>query len=181
MTNLEAAVIEVASLLEELSIPYMLIGGLAVSVWGEARSTLDADFSLWVEPQDLRAVVSRISGRLHSIPAEPVSFVEATKVLPVVTASGVRADLVFATLPDQRRVIARAVGKMIHGRIVAVASVEDLIWMKLISERQKDIEDARLLLRRHAHSLDRAYLEPLLEQLAEAFARADILENFRRP
>ena len=47
MTKLEAALVEVASLLQDLSIPYMLIGGLAVSILGEARATLDADFSLW--------------------------------------------------------------------------------------------------------------------------------------
>ena len=61
-----------------------------------------------------------------------------------------------------------------------VASVEDLIWMKLISERQKDIEDARLLIRRFAKTLDRDYLEPRLRQISEAFARPDILEIYNR-
>ena len=67
-----------------------------------------------------------------------------------------------------------------HAVYVEVASVEDLIWMKLISERQKDIEDARLLLRRFAGVLDRGYLEPLLRQISDSFARADILEIYRR-
>ena len=70
MTKLEAALVEVASLLDELSIPYMLIGGLAVSIWGEVRATLDADFSLWVEPQDLERIVRQIGARLQPIPSE---------------------------------------------------------------------------------------------------------------
>jgi len=69
MTKLEAALVEVASLLQEQSIPYMLIGGLAVSIWGEARA---ADFSLWVEPENLPEVVRWIGSRLHIIPADPL-------------------------------------------------------------------------------------------------------------
>jgi hypothetical protein len=180
MTKLEAALVEVASLPDELSIPYMLIGGLAVSIWGEVRATLDADFSLWVEPQDLERVVHGISVRLHPIPSDPLSFVTASRVLPVRASSGVRADLVFASLPAERETLARAVVKSIQGRSVMVASVEDLIWMKLLSERQKDIEDATLLLRRFAGVLDRDYLEPLLRQISDSFARADIWDIYRR-
>jgi hypothetical protein len=80
-----------------------------------------------------------------------------------------------------RSVIAGADLKITQGKNVPVVPVEDLIWMKLISERQKDIEDARRLLRRHASSLDREYLEPIVEQLSEAFARADILRIYRQP
>jgi hypothetical protein len=38
MTDLEAALVEVTSVLERLSIPYMLIGGLAVSRIGGRRA-----------------------------------------------------------------------------------------------------------------------------------------------
>jgi predicted nucleotidyltransferase len=181
MTKLEAAVVEVASFLEERPISYMLIGGLAVSLWGEARATLDADFSLWVEPSNLEGVVADIIARFRPIPSDPLSFVATSKVLPIMTSSGIRADLVFASMASERSVIARAKLKIIQGKNVPVVSVEDLIWMKLISERQKDIEDARRLLRRHASSLDREYLEPIVEQLSEAFARADILRIYRQP
>jgi len=180
MTKLEAALVEVASMLQDLSIPYMLIGGLAVSIWGEARATLDADFSLWVEPENLPEVVRQIGSRLQAVPADPLSFVAPARVLPVTTSNGVRADLVFASLPAERQMIGRAAPKVIHERSIMVASVEDLIWMKLISERQKDIEDARLLIRRFARTLDRDYLEPQLRQISEAFARADILEIYNR-
>jgi hypothetical protein len=39
MTDLESALVEVTSALDQIRVPYMLIGGLAVSSWGEARST----------------------------------------------------------------------------------------------------------------------------------------------
>jgi len=180
MTKLEAALLEVAALLQELTIPYVLIGGLAAGVWGEGRSTLDADFSLWVEPADLPEIVRTITSRLRAIPSDPLLFVTSARVLPVFTSNSVRADLVFASLPAERNVIARGVPKTIRGSTISVASVEDLIWMKLVSERQKDIDDATRLLRRFAKSLDRTYLEPLLHELSQGFARGDILEIYNR-
>jgi hypothetical protein len=180
MTPLEAAVVEVASVLESLSVPYMLIGGLAVSIWGEARATLDADFSLWVRPEDVGNVVRELAARLKSIPADAMSFVAESRVLPVITSSGVRADLVFARLEVEKEVIARATPKTVGGKTVMVASVEDLIWMKLISERHKDLEDARRLLRRFASTIDHDYLRPRLKEIADAFARHDVLEIYRQ-
>jgi hypothetical protein len=97
-------------------------------------------------------VVADISARFRAIPSDPLSFVAESQVLPVTTSSGVRADLVFASLPND--------------------------WMKLISEREKDIDDARRRLRRYANSLDRTYLQPIVEDLSEAFARADILNVY---
>jgi hypothetical protein len=64
--------------------------------------------------------------------------------------------------------------------VVNVASVEDLILMKLVSEREKDTEDARRLLARFKGKIDTAYLGPRLGELAEALARPGILEMFRR-
>jgi len=56
-----------------------------------------------------------------------------------------------------------------------VASVEDLLFMKLASERPKDIQDSRLLLRRFQKTIDRQYLEPKLKELADGLARPDNL------
>ena len=45
MSNLDGALAEAAEVLEACSIPYVLIGGLAVAAWGEPRSTLDVPLS----------------------------------------------------------------------------------------------------------------------------------------
>jgi hypothetical protein len=179
MTPLETALVELASLLDELGIPYIVIGGLAVALWGEPRSTLDVDLSLWVEPGDIGRIVAALSERVRPLPAEPLSFVTRTRVLPVLTSQGIRADLVLAALPIEREAIDRAKVKYLGGRAVRVASVEDLVFAKLISERAKDREDALRLIHRFGRSLDRTYLEPRLEQMAEALARPDIIQVWR--
>lgn len=179
MTPLEAALVEVTSLLDLLQLPYMLIGGLAVAAWGEPRTTLDIDVSIWIESEELEATLARLCQRVRPLPADPVAFAREHRVLPAETSQHVRADFVLAALPQEREALRRAQPRQIAGRTVMVASVEDLILMKLISEREKDLEDARRLLRRFRDSLDRAYLEPRVAELAEALARPGILDAWR--
>ena len=179
MTPLEAALVEVGAALDSLSVPHVLIGGLAVSLWGEPRATLDLDLLVWVERQDLESSIAGLCGRLRALPGDPVAFVRQTQVLPVETSQGVRADLIFARLPYERQAIGRGCPKQVASQTVRVASVEDLVLMKLVSERQRDIDDARRLLRRYKGKLDSSYLEPRLVELAEALARPDILQILR--
>jgi hypothetical protein len=163
MTELESSVAEVASILEEL-----------------ARATLDVDRTVWAEPEDFAATVGALCSLLKALPADPIQFAGQTRVLPMLSSLGIRLDLVFAALPAERDLIARSRPKQLGGRPVNVATVEDPIWMKLISDQPKDLDDARRLIRRFRRTLDRAYLEPKLQTLSEAFARQDILDIFRQ-
>jgi len=178
MTELETALVEIASFLNEMQWSYMLIGGLAVALWGEPRATLDVDVSIWVEPEDFDEAVGRISASFRTIP-DALGFARRSRVVPIVTSQGIRGDLVLAALPQERSLIDRARRKMMGGVPIPVATVEDLILMKLISERQKDLDDAKRLLRRFGATLDAPYLEPQLQQFAEALGRPDILETYR--
>ena len=179
MNDLEAAVGQAAAVFESLGIPYMLIGGLAVSAWGEPRATLDADFTVWTEPDDFEQTVLRLCESFQCLTRNPVEFTRGARVLPVRTSRGTRMDIIFGSLPWEREAIARAQQKELSGRSVAVASVEDLIVMKLFSEREKDADDARRLLIRFRTDLDQGYLEPLLRSLADSLARPEILEVWR--
>jgi Nucleotidyl transferase AbiEii toxin, Type IV TA system len=179
MTELEDALAEVAAALDHCSLPYILIGGLAIASTGEARATLDVDVSVWTDPDKTHEAIDCLCRHLKPLPVDPREFVDKRHVLPVITSVGVRADIVFASLPVEREAIRRAVLKRLAGRLIPVASVEDLVLMKIISEREKDLTDARALLRRFRTSLDFDYLMPKLEELAEALAQPDILEVVR--
>jgi len=86
MTQLEEALLEVSAILDELRIPYMLIGGLDVAQWEEPRSTLDIDITVWVEPERLDRSVSELCLRLAPKPKDPPAFVRETRVLPMITS-----------------------------------------------------------------------------------------------
>ena len=50
MTQFEQALVEVAADLDRRGLAYMLVGGMAVGLWGEPRTTLDLDFTIWRLP-----------------------------------------------------------------------------------------------------------------------------------
>ncbi len=181
MTPIENALAEITAFLDELSIPYMLIGGLAVAAWGEPRATLDVDLSVWIEPDRQKTALTRLFERFKPVPPDPFRFAAETRVCPVLASSGIRIDIVLGVLPVERNAITRARPLTIGGRTIKVASVEDLLMMKLLSERPRDREDAERLFKRYEKTLDRDYLMPLLENLADALANPDIMRFLRWP
>jgi hypothetical protein len=179
MTPLESAVVEAASVFDSLSIPHALIGGLAVAVWGEPRATLDADWLVWVPAEALEPAIASLGEQLQLMTSDPLAFVRQTRVLPAKSSRQVRCDIVFGTLPWEKRAIARAQPKQVAGRQVPVAAIEDLILMKLISEREQDRGDARRLLRRFAARLEWASIESQSRELATALGRDDFLQTLK--
>jgi hypothetical protein len=180
MTALDRAIDAITRVLESLHIEYAVVGGIANAVWGEPRATLDVDVTISVEDDVLSETVAAIAKHFRTAVAEPTPFVRQTRVLPVDTDEGVRIDVIFALLPFELEAIQRARRVSLAGRIVAVATPEDLILMKIVSDRPRDLADAEALVRRRVSSLDRAYLEPRVRELASLLEREEILERWKR-
>jgi hypothetical protein len=180
MTALERAIVEIVGVLEALGIDYMLIGGIANAVWGEPRATIDVDVTIAVDEPSIPATIDRIGKHVRLAVTDPVSFVSQTRVLPVDTQSGVRADLIFALLPFEIVALRRARSVRLAGRTVRVVTPEDLIVMKIISERPRDLADAEGLTRRRIRELDLDYLEPLVREMATSLERPEILERWHQ-
>ena len=92
---------QIALGLEDRQIPYMIIGGQAVLIYGEPRLTRDIDITLGVGQSALRTF-----WRLHAHHAwrvlveDPEQFVQRTMVLPLEDSqSGIRIDLILLFLP----------------------------------------------------------------------------------
>ena len=183
MSDLDAAVAEISKALRELDVPHMLIGGLAVAAWQVPRATLDVDVCLWVDASRMAEIAATLSNKLRCRTSDPTAFAAKTSVVPLESSKGVRIDCIFGRLDYERRAIARAVPHEFARESVPVMAVEDLIYVKFASERSKDVDDATKLVRRHASTLNRVYLEPLLVELAENMANDNlkrlIRETFR--
>jgi len=180
MTGLEHALVKLARMLSEHDIPYMIIGGMANVIWGEPRSTLDIDATVWVEDEKIGQIVALMAGTFRSIPENPHQFIRDTRVLPLETEAGLRIDLVFGLLQYEREAIDRAVEMTVAGSKVRFCTPEDLILHKIISERLRDLEDARQVVRRRFDSLDLTYLEPRIHELSRALERPEILQIWER-
>lgn len=179
MTALERAIVEIVGVLEALNIDYMLIGGIANAVWGEPRATVDVDVTITVDEESLADTIAQLGQRLQIAVTDPVPFVRQTRVLPVDTQNGVRGDVIFAVLPFEIAAVRRARTVRLAGRDIRVVTPEDLILMKVISERPRDVTDAEGLTRRRLDELDLGYLDPLVREMATLLERPEILERWR--
>jgi hypothetical protein len=133
-----------------------------------------------VENEVLPETVAAIAKHFRTAVADPTPFVQQTRVLPVDSDEGIRIDVIFALMPFELDAIRRARRVPLAGRVVAVATPEDLVLMKIVSERPRDLADAEALVRRRGSTLDRAYLEPRIRELASLLEREEILERWKR-
>ncbi len=121
----------VLEVLEQNQVPYAIIGGLAVSHHAVPRLTQDVD--LVVRAEDM--------GRVRSL--FPGCFQRGTAVVEVYDIDGTRVDVLPAKLRYQREVIARAVPGDVQGTPARLASVRDLILLKMFAAPNRHELDAR--------------------------------------
>lgn len=125
--------------LSRSNLPYMIIGGQAVLLYGEPRLTRDVDVTLGVNIDrlhDLLTVVKELS--LNPIPNDVESFVKQTMVLPTIDEpTGIRVDFIFSFTPYETDAIKRARKITIMDQDVCFASPEDLIIHKIFAGRPR--------------------------------------------
>lgn len=161
---------------ERAGVRWYLFGAQAAIIHGAARLTADVDVTAHlgdVAPQVLeRALLD--AGFALRIP-DP-EFVARTRVLPVVhVASAIPADLVLASPGLEEMFLARAKVLDVDGVRVPVACAEDVIVMKLLAGRAKDVDDVRSILSAHPDDLDLTLVRATLRMLEEALDQSDLL------
>jgi hypothetical protein len=178
-----------APLLERLAIalgsariPYMIVGGQAVLVYGEPRLTKDIDVTLGFDVDRLPDILG-ISRDLSLSPlVDPEEFTKKTRVLPCQDSStGIRVDFIFSFSPYEQEALGRARAVRVGATAVRFASPEDVIIHKVIAGRPRDLEDAKSILLKNA-GLDEGYMKRWLgsfeKSLGEPFlARYEALRD----
>jgi len=179
MPELDDALVKLSSWLTENEIHHMVIGGFAVSVWGEPRFTRDLDVTVSVPSDKFANTIDLICARFHSLSGDPRRIVTETRVLPIMVEA-VPVDLIFAALPYEEEAIARARPIHLKQGSVPVCSPEDLILHKIVSQRPRDHEDIEGIFRYRHVELDYGYLDPRVEELADALSDRNMLDWYRR-
>ena len=175
---LEKALRDITALLEKHKIKYMVIGGLANAKWGQPRATLDIDITVWVADNEIKKIVSLLEGSYALLVGKPLEFIRETRVLPLKDHQGQRIDIIFGALPFEEQAIQRALKVKIGNASASFCTPEDLILLKIISERPRDIEDVQGILRFQKENLDYSYLEPRIRDLATLLDRPGIFSQW---
>lgn len=177
MLDLDDVLVRLAAWLDRRKVPYMVIGGFAVTIWGEPRFTRDLDVTIAVETGNIERTIERLSNDFDSRVEDPHAFVAETRVLPM-TVETVPVDLVFAALPYERDAVARALPVQIKGQTVRICTPEDLILHKIVSPRARDQEDIEGLFRHRGSELDHLYLGPRVRELSETLDDPGMLGRY---
>lgn len=175
----EEILARIGAALVKYNIPYMIIGGQAVLLYGEPRLTRDIDITLGVDTNHLNQLLSILQNiPLKPIPEDIESFVKQTMVLPALDeTTGIRVDFIFSFTPYETEAIKRAKGINILNQEVYFASVEDVIIHKIFAGRPRDLEDARTILLKNP-DIDNTYIRDWLKEFDTSIANKDFLKTF---
>lgn len=158
----------IATALDAIGLPYMVIGGQAVLVHGDPRFTKDIDITLGAGPERLPEVLE-LAGRQgwEVLPDNPERFVADTLVLPCADReTGIRLDFIFSFSPYEAEALERTKHIQIGNAAVRFVSVEDLIIHKIVAGRPRDLDDVRVLVLKNP-DLDGDYVRHWLIQFEQ--------------
>ncbi len=166
----------VALQLKKASIPYMVIGGQAVLLYGEPRLTRDIDIIMGIGVEGLDRVkkIIPIIG-LRSLVQKEKEFVQRNMVLPTIDKrSGIRVDFIFSFSPYERQAIERAKDIRLGRTSVRYASLDDVVIHKVIAGRARDLEDVRSILVKNP-GYDSGYIKKWLKTFGRNVPRKPLL------
>jgi hypothetical protein len=147
----------VARLLDAAGIEYAVIGAHAVNAWIEPRFTADIDVTAAVDATSMARLREELSrSGFEMVTEQGRELASGPDFVRFRSSDGVVVlEVQTAKTALQHELIARAVSH--HSTPARVATVEDLIVLKLIANRDKDQLDLRGLSR--LPGIDWAYVE----------------------
>lgn len=167
---------KIALALEGRNIPYMVIGGQAVLLYGEPRLTRDIDITLGTG-MDRWEEINHLARSLGWKPLAAKEFSLRTMVLPCVhEASGIRLDLIFSHSAFEQGAMKRVRRVPMGEAEICFAAVEDLVIHKIVAGRPRDLEDVKSMLAKN-RDMDLAYVKRWLAEF-DASLQEKFVERF---
>lgn len=157
---------------------YAIIGGVAVGLVAQPRSTQDIDAVAWIDLADLPSLLSRAAHfGFASRLADPESFAEQTRMILLRhSQTGLGVDVSCGALPFELEMIERSIEFKLENLVLRVATPEDLLITKAVAHRGKDLMDIENLLTVYP-DLDLARVRHWVEQFAEILAMPELLTD----
>jgi len=155
-----------------------VIGGVAASILGRPRFTRDIDAVVLVEEEAWPEFLSSGSSfGFQPRRTDALEFARKTRVLLVRhEQSGIDVDVSFGSLPFEKELIARAVLMDVGGVRAPLPTVEDLIILKAVAHRSRDLVDIESLVEVNTR-LDEARIVRWVKDFASALEMPELLSD----
>lgn len=165
-----------------LDLRWFLFGAQAAILHGVARLTADVDVTIDLGERSAGDLVVALAAAGFELRVADVEgFVEKTRVLPFVhRRSRIPVDVVLAGPGLEEQFFAGAEERQIGGVAIPVAAAEDLIAMKVLAGRPRDLDDVAAIVHAGGRDLDLARARATLGFLERALDRADLVSELDR-
>ena len=169
MADVPDAVERIADVLAKQNIRHAFGGAIAQNFWGIVRATQDVDVLALIPSLQLPAVVEALiaagfhlrdsRGLERAITVADLRESQRQRSLFAIWLGLVKVELFAPVLPLQHRMLDRARPMPWRQRTVPVTTAEDLILIKMVFHRDKDLRDVRAMIATSGTTLDRSYMQ----------------------
>ena len=157
------------NLLSQFNDRGVIVGGIAASLLGTPRFTVDLDAVFLLDLEELpnlllAAALQGIEPRI----SDAIAFARKNRVLLLRhTISGTDIDISLGILPFEIEMVERSTVVEIGSIKLRLPTPEDLIIMKAVAHRPKDLADIQAIAASHP-DLDKERIRSWVEQFGEA-------------
>jgi Nucleotidyltransferase of unknown function (DUF6036) len=173
---------DLAAALEGAGAAWYLFGAQAAILHGAARLSADVDVTVRLpDGMSNEDLTRQIEGHNFQPRVGDPLFIERTRVIPFIhVPTAMPVDVVLAGPGIEDQFFARALVREVEEVRIRLASPEDLIVMKVLAGRPKDLEDVESIVAAYAGRLEVDYIERTLDLLERALSQSDLLPEWRR-
>jgi hypothetical protein len=178
-----AVLIAASKALDTAGLPAATYGGLALAMYGEPRETKDADLAVAGVTGEQAEAALRAAGFDLLRAFDLVKF-GGQLVSRLTVIGGIGGSLNTVDLVEPRsaqyasQVQVRALGTIIREQPIRVVAPEDFVIMKILATRERDLEDARTVMRGLSGRLDLALIERSLNELSGEISDYDFMDRW---
>ncbi|MBM3457714.1 MAG: hypothetical protein FJX77_04185 [Armatimonadetes bacterium] len=179
-TKLRGAIAAVQALIDHLGGRGVIIGGVAMGLLGSGRTTEGVDaVVLWSDQEPVRLIAAAAACGLEPRVDSAAEFAATSRVLLLRhSGSGIGVDISLGSLPFEEAMVAAATRVQAGTLTLSIPRAEDLVVMKAIANREKDLLDIAAVLKANPN-LDREAILAQVQALAELLEAPEIVRDLQ--
>ncbi|MDZ7359882.1 MAG: hypothetical protein ONB46_04040 [candidate division KSB1 bacterium] len=158
-------------------IPHVIIGGIAANLHGYLRVTADVDVTILDGIDNLEKILRVFADDYIALKPNPLAFFQRCLFVPLpYKTTGIKVDVAAASSGFERLAVKRG-QRLLYNKVeIDICTIEDLIIMKLVGARPKDMGDLQVLVPKNRKKLEVRYLRARAKEFI-AVERGDVPEK----